>query len=306
MATAIPKHASVSADGRYVVFQSAATNLVSGITDTNNGTDIFLRDTQAGTIRCLSCTPAANPTSTANNLSANPIITPDGRYVVFVSKASDLVSGVDTNNDLDVFRFDTQTNERVLVSATSVSPIVTGNSYSGIPIFGRGYDISDDGRYIAFVSNASNLTGISDTNNKSDVFIRDMQTGLTSFISRNVNGNAGNNDSFDPSISANGQVIAFTSQASDLLPPGIDGNVNYDVFVYDADAQQLRCASMSTRTDMVSVGSSGSYTAVISKDGSRVAYFTFAFDITNIVKFRSAVILIRESSFMTLVSDKTH
>lgn len=111
------RNISVSADGRYVVFQSRATNLVSGITDTNNAADIFLRDTLNGTTRCLSCVSAANPTSTGNSESLNPIISPDGRYVVFASAATDLVGGADLNNDSDVFRFDTQLNQIVLVSA---------------------------------------------------------------------------------------------------------------------------------------------------------------------------------------------
>ena len=272
---------SISGDGRYVVFESSATNLLSGVTDTNNGADIFLRDTQLGTIRCLSCVSAANPTSTGNSFSYNPIITPDGRYVVFGTRATDLVGGIDINNDSDIVRFDTFLNERVLVSAIPTGAI-TGNGYSGIPLNGRGYDVSDDGRFIAFMSRASNLTAISDTNDKTDIFVRDMETNLTRFISRNTFGNPGNNENWDPSISANGQLVAFTSLSSDLLPAGIDGNVNYDIFVYNLETGSLRCASMSTRTDIVSTASSGSVAAVISKDGNRVAYFTFANDATNV------------------------
>lgn len=78
--------------------------------------------------------------------------------------------------------------------------------------------MSDDGRYVAFVSNASNLTGILDENNNSDVFVRDMENGQTRFISRSTFGNAGNDNSYDPSISANGQIVAYTSASSDLLP----------------------------------------------------------------------------------------
>jgi hypothetical protein len=272
---------SLSADGRFVVFHSTATNLVGGITDANNSYDVFLRDAATGTIRCLSCVSAAEPTSTGNKGSFNPIISADGRYVVFVSLATDLVGGIDINNDLDVFRFDTVLNQRELISINAIGS-TTGNSYSGIGINGRGYDMSDDGRYVAFVSNASDLTGILDTNGKSDVFLRDMETHTTRFISRNLSGNAANNESFDPSISADGHVIAYTSLASDLLAPGLDGNLNYDIFVYNTVTEQLRCASMSTRRDIVNTGNSGSVSAVISKDGNRVAYFTFAIDVTNI------------------------
>jgi Tol biopolymer transport system component len=271
---------SVSADGRFIVFHSDATDLVSGLTDTNAGTDIFLRDTLNGTLRCISL---ANATTTANNISFNPVITPNGRYVVFASKASNLVSITDTNNDADIFRFDTITNQMDLVTKNT-SGTATGNDYSGLGFNNStAYDISDDGRFIAFVSRATNFSLTSDTNTKNDVFVRDMNydTFGTRLVSINKNGTAaGNNENFNPSISADGNIIAFTSLADDLIPS--DGNVNYDVFYYNYQTQVTKCASMSTRTDIVTTGNSASTSGVISKDGSRIVYFTYAIDVTNI------------------------
>jgi hypothetical protein len=269
------RNLSVSADGRYIAFESAATNLITGVTDNNNTSDIFVRDTQTGTLRCLSLSTSG---ATGNSYSINPIISADGHYVVFASNATDLVSGADSNSDLDIFRVNAQTGQKELVSVNT-SGTGTGNSYSGNTIGGwHAYDMSDNGRYVAFMSNASNLTGISDTNNKSDIFVRDMQEGITRFITRNANGNAANNESVDPSITADGRRVAYTSASSDLI--AADNNLQYDVFVYDFQTETTKCASLAVSSGNIT-GSFSSGPAVISKDGSRVAYYSTAHDLSN-------------------------
>ena len=270
------RNISVSANGRYVVFESAATNLVSGLTDTNNAADIFLRDTQTGTLRCISL---ANATTTGSSFSVNPIISANGRYVVFASGATNLISTNDTNNDLDVFRFDIITNQMQLVSI-NITGTSTGNGYSGNTLGGwHTYDMSDDGRYVAFMSNAFDLTFINDTNSKSDVFIRDMQTNSTRLASINMNGTGtGNNESVDVSITADGQTIAFTSFANDLVTA--DTNGQYDVFVYNYQTQITKCVSRRPADGITGTFSSGP--ALISKNGNRVAFFSTAHDLSNI------------------------
>ncbi len=267
---------SVSGDGRFVVFESVATNLVSGVTDTNAAQDIFLRDTQTGTLRCISL---ATPTTTGNSFSVNPIISANGRYVVFASRATNLVSVTDNNNDVDVFRFDIFTNQIQLVSI-NVFGTFAGNSFSGNTMGGwHAYDMSDDGRYVAFMSNASDIIGVTDTNGKSDIFIRDMQTGFTRLASINSSGtNSGNNDSVDPSITADGQMVAFTSLANNLIT--LDDNQQYDIYVYNYQTQITKCASIAASG--TSTGTFSSFSAVISKNGARVAYSTAAHDLTNI------------------------
>jgi len=265
---------NTSADGRYVVFDSRATNLVAGVTENNSGQDVFFSDTQTGVIRCVSCVG----TATGNNESSNPIISADGRYVVFVTVATDLVGGIDINNSADVIRWDSATNQRELVSIVPFGA-ATGDAGSGTTTFGRGYDISDDGRYVVFFSLASNLTNFGDTNNVGDIFLRDMQGGLTSLISRNRFGSIANNRSVDPSISADGQTIAFASLATDIVAS--DGNNNYDVFVYNAQTG-TQCASV-VAAGTGATGSSFSASAQITKDGSRVSYYSISQDLTNTI-----------------------
>ncbi len=269
------RQVSVSGDGRYVVFQSDATNLIGGLTDTNNSSDVFLRDTQTGTLRCISL---ATPTTTGNSFSVNPIISANGRYVVFASSATNLVSTNDTNSNLDVFRYDIVTNQMQLVSV-SVLGTSTGNGFSGSTGGWHAYDMSDDGRFVAFMSNAFDLTFINDTNTKSDIFIRDMQTGFTRLASINNSGtNTGNDDSVDPSITADGQMVAFTSLANNLT--ALDDNTQYDIYFYNYQTQITKCASLAVSG--TSTGTFSSFSAVISKNGTRVAYSSAAHDLTNI------------------------
>lgn len=269
---------SVSADGRYVVFESGATNLVKGLSDTNDATDIFLRDTQTNTTRCITL---AGPTTTGNGPSAIPMISANGRYVIFNSNATNLVAIPDSNNNRDVFRYDIQTGQIELVSVTAAGSSA-GNARSGVSALGgtRAYDLSDDGRYVAFMSSASDLTFVSDTNAATDIFIRDMQGGFNRLATINKDGTgAGDTASADPSISANGRRVAFTSGAGNLIP--VDFNLTDDIFIYDMQTQVTKCASLAVSGGN-GTGSSGSADPVISKDGSRVAYYSAARDLTNI------------------------
>jgi Tol biopolymer transport system component len=136
-------NASISADGRYVTFYSDATNLVSG--DTNDAGDIFVKDLQTGTTNRIS---VASDGTQGNGNSNIPSISANGRYVAFESGASTLVSG-DTNGSSDIFVKDLQTGTTKRISIASDGTQGNGNSYSP--------SISADGRYVAFVSDSSNL-----------------------------------------------------------------------------------------------------------------------------------------------------
>ena len=155
---------SVSADGRYVAFESMATNLVPG--DTNRAFDIFVKDLQAGTI--IRANTAANGTETNIwDMSREPSISADGRYVVFTNGAANLVSG-DTNGITDVFVKNLQTG--AIRRANTTASGGQGNDDAGNPT------ISADGRYVAFRSYATNLVA-GDTNSQQDIFVKDLQTG---------------------------------------------------------------------------------------------------------------------------------
>lgn len=249
----------ISADGRYVVFESAATNLVTEPQGPYR--NIFIRDTVAGTTRLVSV-----PRSGMQEYAAaqEPSMSADGRYVAFHT-LSDLVSG-DINGRWDVFVRDMLTNTTEIVSVSSSEE--QGNSFSQFPA------ISPDGRYVAFESDASNLVS-DDWNGQQDLFLRDLQAGTTILISVDSGGNLANASSGGPSVSANGRYVAFSSWASNLTYG--DTNLQPDVFVRDV---------LSGTTTRVSVhsngtgGDSGSEGPSISADGRYIVFYSFA---TNLV-----------------------
>ncbi len=206
----------ISADGRLVVFTSHASNLVPG--DTNGAQDVFLRDRQAGTTVRLSVPPGGGQ---ADAGSWDPAISPDGRFVVFVSAAGNLVPG-DGNGAADVFLLDRLQGTLELVSVTPAG--VSGNAESYDP------RVTDDGRRVAFASKASDLLP-GDTNGQPDVFLRDLPLGQTERISVSTAGVQGNGPSISPAISADGRIVVFTSQADNLVVP--DGNGVKDIFLRD-------------------------------------------------------------------------
>jgi Tol biopolymer transport system component len=208
---------SISADGRYVAFESSASNLVSG--DTNSMPDIFLHDTQTGITTRLSVDSSGTQ---GNSYSHYPSISADGRYVAFSSGASNLVNG-DSNGITDVFLRDTQTGITTCISVNSSGP--WWNTDSNFP------SISADGRYVAFDSSASNLVS-GDSNGSRDIFLRDTQTGTTTRISVDSSGTQGDSDSNYPSISADGRYVLFNSFANNLVSG--DTNNEWDVFVVPA------------------------------------------------------------------------
>ncbi len=208
--------ASISADGRYVAFESWASNLVSG--DTNGWTDIFVHDRVNRTTERIS---VASDELEGNNKSEDPSISGDGRYVAYFSKASNLVSG-DTNGEMDVFVRDRVNGTTLRISVASDG--TQGDSYSYHP------SISADGRFIAFESNATNLIN-GDTNGERDIFLHDRVNVTTERVSVSSTETQGNAGSWDPSISADGWYVAFASGASNL----VSGDTNYesDIFVRD-------------------------------------------------------------------------
>ena len=207
----------ISADGRYVTFQSLATNLVSG--DTNGAWDLFVHDRQTGQTTRVSVDSAGNE---GNGKSTYSTISADGRYVAFASEASNLVPS-DTNGYRDLFVRDRQTGQTSRVSLDSA-----GNQANGDSNFFSPPAISADGRYVAFMSEASNLvTG--DTNGKRDIFVHDRETHQTIRVSVDSAENEGNGSSYCPAISADGRCVAFWSYASNLVPG--DTNGVEDVFV---------------------------------------------------------------------------
>jgi Tol biopolymer transport system component len=150
---------TISADGRYVAFQSVSSDLVDG--DTNGAEDIFVHDRQTGETTRVS---VASDGAQSNDDSDGPCISSDGRYVVFRSYANNLVPG-DTNGYADIFVHDRQTGETTRVSVAS-----DGTQGNGLSDYWP--SISGDGRHVAFESEASNLVA-GDTNGVQDIFVHD-------------------------------------------------------------------------------------------------------------------------------------
>jgi len=276
--------ASISADGRYVAFQSLASNLV--LNDTNDVDDIFVHDRQTGETARVSLSSGGTE---GNGGSGKPSISADGRYVAFTSDAAKLVPG-DTNGVVDVFVHDRQTGETARVSLSSGGTEGNGNSY----IVG----ISADGRYVAFWSeDATNLVP-DDTNAASDIFVHDRQTGETARVSLSSGGSEGNGHCWDASISADGRYVAFHSLASNLVPD--DTNGESDVFVHDRQTGETARVSLSSGG---TEGNSSSGSPSISADGRYVAFVSLA---TNLVpgdnKFWDTFVHDRQTGQTTRVS----
>ena len=205
----------ISGNGRYVVFESQATNLVTG--DINGRDDIFVHDLQTGQTTLVSVDSSGTQ---ANGDSEEPSISDDGRYVAFVSAASNLVSG-DTNGYDDVFVHDRQTGQTTRVSLDSSGAQVSGSNTDAF--------ISGDGRVVAFVSYASTLVS-GDTNNRGDVFVHDRVSGHTARVSVASDGTQGNQASFWTGISGNGTCVTFVSTSDNLVSD--DNNGKRDAFVF--------------------------------------------------------------------------
>ena len=203
---------TLSDDGRYVAFYSYAPTLVPG--DTNEHEDIFVKDRQTGGIVMAS---VASDGTIGNGDSYKPVIAGAGRYVAFRSQASNLVAG-DTNKHWDIFVRDMTLGATTRVSVSSNGDQANHDSLEA--------DISDDGRYVVFRSNASNLVA-DDTNKRSDVFVHDRQSGQTARVSKPVSGES-NGHSTSPAISGDGNWIVFESDATNLVSG--DTNGSRDIF----------------------------------------------------------------------------
>ncbi len=254
---------SISSGGRFVAFHSAASDLVAN--DSNNRGDVFVRDRQSGTTERVSVDSLGNQ---ANGGSYAPSISSGGRFVAFSSYASDLVAN-DTNDLPDVFVHDRQTGTTERVSVDS-----SGNQANdGLCRFYAcgGPSISANGRFVAFISAATNLVA-NDTNGERDVFVHNRQSGTTQRVSVDSSGNQANDYSFyDPSISSGGRFVAFSSFASNLVAN--DTNDLPDVFVHDRQTGTTQRVSVDSSGNQANMWSSSSS---ISSDGRFVAFGSLA------------------------------
>lgn len=252
----------ISADGRFVVFSSDATNLVSG--DTNGAIDVFVRDRRTGTTSRADLSSAGEQAADGDGARATAI-SANGRFVTFYSPAANLVPG-DTNGRYDTFVRDLRTGTTTRADVSSAGKQANGDSQQSA--------ISADGRYVAFTSSASNLTP-HDTTHPGGVFVRDRKAGTTTLVSVPSSASSPQQGGGgEPAISADGHYVAFDSDATDLVPG--DTNGTSDVFVRD-----LR-AGTTSRVSLSSGGAQGNAESLfpsISADGRCVAFASSASDL---------------------------
>ncbi|MCA9905708.1 MAG: PD40 domain-containing protein, partial [Anaerolineae bacterium] len=247
-------HPTISSDGLYVVFASDASNLLPG--DTNGRSDVFSYDRLTCTLTLISV--AADGVTFGNGDSVAPAVTSDGRYVAFQSAARNLLSAA-VSTTWAIFLRDTQTNETVIISVAPDGS--AADAQSRLPA------ISADGRYIAYQSQATNLTNDEDTIIY-DIFLFDRDTNETIRVSNSYDGGMPFGQSERAAISADGRYVAYDSVAPNIIPD--DTNSFMDVFVYDRTTGQ---------TKRVSVSSSGAQNSGTSSNPALTAdgqYITFS------------------------------
>ncbi|MEI7988029.1 MAG: hypothetical protein WCI88_03250 [Chloroflexota bacterium] len=248
--------AALSTNGRFVVFQSKANNLVPGAS--NNEWNIYLKDRDMGSMQLISNTSDGKP---GNHNSYHPSISADGRFIVFSSQASNLTSA-DRNNYQDIFMYDNKNKETRLISTGLDDQPANGDSLQPT--------ISANGRFIVFASYASNLVE-KDENGVMDVFVYDIIESKMSLVSKASDGKQGNFISDRPSISTDGRYIVFESLA-DTLASG-DDNQNWDVYLHDYLTGSTERIS-STQNGVA--GDDLSDLSVISNDGTTILFQSFA------------------------------
>lgn len=295
---------AISADGRYVVFQSYASNLVPN--DTNGAPDIFVRDLVTGETTRVSVASDGSQSNEPTNASWPwSSISGDGRYVAFSSEATNLVDN-DTNGQPDIFVHDRQTGKTIRVSVASDGTQADENS-----MFPK---LSADGRYVAFQSYACSLVATPLPSCPkgdikimiSQVYVRDLQTGTTVLVSTGLDGTPGNSSSVYPSISADGRYVAFSSLATNLVANDTNEqagliNSGRDVFVHDLQTGETTRVSVSSSGIQ---GNSWSDYPSISGDGNVIAFVSAATNFTQVPSGVSEIFVHNRATGTTVLASK--
>jgi hypothetical protein len=250
---------SISRDGTFVAFASAASNLVSG--DTNNQIDVFFYTRSSGSLTRIVPRDGGQP----NGASGNPVISDDGAVIAFVSRATNLVSG-DTNGKDDIF-----------VYYRAGGWIYQARNRGTIQLNGHSYQpsISQNGRYVAFATEATNIDP-RDTDTLPDIYLWDSSTGTMTLVSVNSFGRKANLGGRMPSISLDGGRVAFESDATNLTP--LDLVPDTDIFVYDHSRGWVYPISLRGCVP----GGLPSFIPALSGDGRVVAFQTNAANLSDL------------------------
>ena len=255
---------SISGDGRFVVFESTASNLVPG--DNNNSSDIFLHDRETHSTTRVSLSYGGNQ---ADRASVNPVISSDGNVVAFISEATNIILG-GTNATPKIFTYDIPSGSSELISVTTAGASPTAWSYAP--------SINADGSLVAFHSNAPDLV-FGDSNGTHDVFVHDRTTGSTELISVSLDGiNPGNSFSLMPDLNSDGRFIVFYSYASDLVSD--DNNTKLDIFLRDRLNQTTQRINLNNEGKETTSGHS--MYPRISDDGRYIVFVSQSSDLISV------------------------
>ncbi len=219
---------ALSADGRWLLYQSRATNIVAGQADTNSNPDVFLFDRDSGTTTLVSRAAGAAATTGNGRTDAGVTISADGRWSLYYSTSTNLISGASIAGE-NAYLFDRTSGVTTLVSSagTPTNPATLG--------LDKLLSMSADGRYVVWNTNLPVLAGVTEGNFKDDVYLYDRVSGTNALISNAANTplTTGNDESKPVAISSNGNVIVYYSAATNLVAGVQDSNRNDDLFVRD-------------------------------------------------------------------------
>src|SRR5688572_29037758 len=243
---------AISADGRFVAFQSQAQNLVPGGNPFLFVDQVYVHDRETGTTEIISVNAAGEP---GNSLNVQADISADGRFVVFSSFADNLVPGVQSG--LQVYLRDRATGTIERISEDAAGEPGDGSSVAPT--------VSLDGRFVAFQTNSGNLIG--DGNHESHILVKDRLTGTFERVSATSAGEPADLLSEHPDITPDGHFVTFFSLATNLVPD--DTNNRRDIFVRDRQTGTVVRVSVSTAGEE---GNSESQWPSISDDGLVVAF----------------------------------
>lgn len=254
-------HPSMSDDGRFIAFQSTGALVEE---DTNEFRDVYLRDLESGELYLLT---AGTQTIVWAGHSDSPHLSGDGRFVAFRSSAALL--GDDTNEGCDDYLIDREADTLERVSLAADGGQIQGQA--SCPLNPHGPQVSDDGRFVAFISNSPDVTADPKVF-PTQIYVRDRERGTTELVTKNDHGEAANYVSHRPTITPDGRFVAFHSAATNLVPG--DRDASMDVYVHDRS---------SGRTEQVSVDAagrttrgSGSLGVDISDDGRFVLFTSWS------------------------------
>lgn len=246
---------ATSQTGQFVAYRSSATNLDSDRCD-RGVNQIYVSERSTGTIRCVSVNSNGKQ---GDQDSFAPSISADGGFIAFTSKATNLAGNECDNGFNQIYVHDRTTGTTKCVSVNSNGHEANQDSDAS--------SISADGRWIAFDSAATNLSGNTCDNGFNHIFVHDRSSNKISCVSVRSNGDEGNGDSFDASISADGRFVVFHSAATNLSNRCDNGNLH--VYRHNLETGETICVSVNNDGQQ---SNGNSALARVSEDGRFVAF----------------------------------